>query len=271
MTLLDRLSRATRPLAIVGCVSIGTVYVLVGTLALLALSGHWQGSADEKRMVYLLMESPVGLAVLVSITLGLAGYALWRALEVVTDPYVHGEEGTGWLHRATAAVSALGYGAIAFSIARILVSEGGGRETSEDTQQALVARVFDWPAGAWLVAAIGVLVVAAGVGQFVVLGRRSYRSDVRMDDASPQARRAVDALAWYGYASRGVILSILGYFLIVSATTRNAEAAGDTDTAFDFIGGGLIGDWAFFVVAVGTIAYGLFMYACAKYYRFGGR
>lgn len=46
---------------------------------------------------------------------------------------------------------------------------------------------------------------------------------------------------------------------------------GDTDTAFDFIGGGVVGDSAFFVVALGTIAYGLFMLANARYYQFEAR
>ena len=63
---------------------------------------------------------------------------------------------------------------------------------------------------------------------------------------------------------------MLGYFLLRSALTHDASEVGDTDTAFDFIGGGVIGDSAFFVVALGTIAYGLFMYVNAKYYRFGG-
>jgi hypothetical protein len=40
------------------------------------------------------------------------------------------------------------------------------------------------------------------------------------------------------------------------------------DTAFDFVGGGLVGDTAFAIVALGTIAYGVFMYANAWHYRF---
>jgi hypothetical protein len=82
--------------------------------------------------------------------------------------------------------------------------------------------------------------------------------------------KILHGLAWYGYAARGVILCVLGYFLLTAGMTHDAAAAGDTDTAFDFIGGGLVGDSAFFLVALGTVAYGVFMYCCAAYYRFDG-
>lgn len=75
-------------------------------------------------------------------------------------------------------------------------------------------------------------------------------------------------MAWWGYAARGVILAVLGYFLIGAALSRDPSRVGDTDTAFDTIGGGFVGDAAFFLVALGTVAYGGFMYAAALFYRF---
>jgi hypothetical protein len=67
----------------------------------------------------------------------------------------------------------------------------------------------------------------------------------------------------YGYSARGVILCVLGYIFIRGALSRNPFVVGDTDTAFDFIGGGAIGDTAFAVVALGTVAYGVLMHASA--------
>jgi sulfur carrier protein ThiS len=165
---------------------------------------------------------------------------------------------------------------VAWSIATTATSGGdgnstsGGQEGSEQSQQLLVAQVLAWPAGVWLVGAAGVVLVVVGVLQFVLLFRRGYTTEIDLEGRSPGLQRAIHALAWYGYTARGVILGVLGYFLLRSAWTHDPSQAGDTDTAFDFIGGGVIGDSAFFVVAVGTIAYGLFMYANAKHYRFGG-
>jgi hypothetical protein len=75
-------------------------------------------------------------------------------------------------------------------------------------------------------------------------------------------------LAWYGYSARGVILCVLAWFLFKGAISGNPRAVGDTDTAFDFIGGGAVGDSAFAIVALGTIAYGVFMYMNAWHYKF---
>jgi hypothetical protein len=65
-----------------------------------------------------------------------------------------------------------------------------------------------------------------------------------------------------------VILCVLAWFLLDGAIRSDPKAVGDTDTAFDFIGGGIVGDSAFAVVALGTIAYGIFMYVNAWHYKF---
>jgi hypothetical protein len=173
------------------------------------------------------------------------------------------------LQRAGVGLSALGYGLLAFSAAGIAHESGGGaRDAPEEAQQLLVAQVLLWPGGNWVIGAAGTVLIVIGIVQFVLVARRSYAIEIAIEPRSRPAQVMLHGLAWYGYAARGVILSVLGYFLLDAAATDDATAAGDTDTAFDFIGGGLVGDSAFFVVALGTVAYGIFMYCCAAYYRF---
>ncbi len=80
--------------------------------------------------------------------------------------------------------------------------------------------------------------------------------------------RSGGRLSAAGYSARGVILCVLAWFLLDGAIRSDPKAVGDTDTAFDFIGGGIVGDSAFAVVALGTIAYGIFMYVNAWHYKF---
>lgn len=273
--LLDRLRHHAKPLARFGCVAIGTVYVIIGTLALIALSGLLIEVADEDRMIHLFMDIPGGAILIWAIVIGTAGYVLWRVVEVVTDPYEFGADLRGVAMRAAVGLSALAYGFLAFSAARIALNHNPGdsdrpADGAEEAQQRLVAQALDWPGGDWLVGGAGAVLVAVAIGQFVVLARRGYTTELDLADVSRRMRRTIHALAWYGYSARGVIVAVLGYFLLRAAVLRAPEEAGDTDTAFDFIGGGLIGDSAFFVVAVGTVAYGVFMYLNARYYRFGG-
>jgi hypothetical protein len=271
MDVLGAIRRKTRLLARVGCVSIGTVYILIGGIALLALSGRMIEMADEDRIVALLMSVPGGAILVWAIIAGSAGYVVWRAMEVVADPYGFGRGWKGMLQRAGVGLSALGYGLLAFSAARIAYGYSGGRrDAPEEEQQLVIAQALLWPGGGLLVAAAGAALVIVGLLQFGLVIRRSYAIEIDIEPRSEGMEKVLHGLAWYGYAARGVILCVLGYFLLKAGLTHDAAAAGDTDTAFDFIGGGVVGDSAFFVVALGTVAYGIFMYCCAVYYRFGG-
>lgn len=273
MHLLGRLSRVARPLARFGCVAIGTVYVLIGVLALLALAGIFIEAADEDRLIHVLRNLPGGTIVVWAIIAGAAGYVVWRAIEAWTDPYEFGTNWHGLLVRTGIALSAVGYAVLAYSAARIAAAPivRGRGQVAEEQRQRTIADVLTWPAGDWFVGAAGLFLLVMGVGQAVLLVRRSYTIEINLDDRTPAVRGFIHALAWYGYAARGVIIALLGYFLLRGGLNEDASRVGDTDTAFDTIGGGLIGDSAFFVVAVGTVAYGLFMYACALFYRFERR
>jgi hypothetical protein len=268
VSLASRLRKHTRPIARWGCVAIGTVYVLVGGVALLALSGVFTDHADENRIVRVVMEWPGGTVLIWTIIAGLVGWVIWRVIEVFADPYEFGSDWRGLATRVGVGLTGLAYGIVAFSAARIALGARGTTESSEQEQQRMVAEVLAWPGGAWWVGTAGVVLWIFAVLQVVLLIRRSYTIEIDMSNRSRPVKRVIHGLAWAGYSARGVILAVIGYFLVKAATTLNPEEVGDTDTAFDFIGGGTVGDSAFFVVAVGTIGYGIFMYLCAAFYRF---
>jgi hypothetical protein len=271
MSLASRLRRHTRPIARWGCIAIGTVYVLVGVVALLALSGVFTDHADEYRIVRVVMAWPGGAAIIWTIIAGLAGYVVWRVIEVFADPYEFGSDLRGLAIRIGVGLTGLAYGLVAFSAARIALGAPGTTETSEQELQQVVGQALAWPGGPWWVGLAGGALWIFAILQVGLIVRRSYAIEIDLDGRSPAMRRLIHALAWAGYAARGVILSVLGWFLVRAATTLDPEEVGDTDTAFDFIGGGIAGDSAFFLVALGTVGYGLFMYLAAAFYKFRKR
>jgi len=247
-----------------GCVSIGAIYAMIGLWAQLALLRLARPAADEERILQRLREFPGGAALVIAICLGVFGYMAWRLYEAARDPYGLDTGPAGLLDRAATALGALAYGAIAVSALKVLAGQGGHGEQS---QRDMVARVFQWPGGPWLVGAFGIVIVLVGFYQFVYVAGRNHRIRVRMDRLWPPARLGVDVLAWAGFAARGVILWVLGGCLAKAAWDFDPSKVRDTDSAFDFLGS--LNHKAFAAVAIGTVAYGAFLWINAAFYRFG--
>jgi len=250
---------AARVLARIGFISIGTIYILIGIWAMLALLRVANPAADEQRILHKMTEFPLGVALIGGLALGTLAYILWLIFQVVFDPYKFGNRLKGVGERVGIALSALAYGKIALGALTVL--RGGGAH-GEEERQRLTSQVLDWPAGRWLIGAAGLAVTIVGVFQIKYVYDGDHLHQMEMTRLSRPARVAVEGLGWVGYGARCVILVVLGWFLLHAAWSFDAKEVGDTDSAFDFLGlgGGALGNTLFSNVALGTIAYGLFMY-----------
>src|SRR4029078_5988234 len=85
------LTPAAHGLARVGGVSIGTVYLLIGVWAMLALLRIANPAADEQRIFQLVPQFPFGGALIAAVAVGTTGYILWLIFEAVFDPYRFGK------------------------------------------------------------------------------------------------------------------------------------------------------------------------------------
>jgi hypothetical protein len=259
-----------RVLARVGCFAIGTVYVLIGVWAMLALLCLADPAADEQRILDRLRELPFGSAFIAVIALGTVGYMLWLLFEATFDPYDFGRTAKGVAERVGIGLSTLAYGVIVAAAVRTLLGAGGH---GEEKQQRMVATVLDWPGGQWLVGGAAVLLASAAVYQLKYVYDRDHLRRLELGRSATIARMAVNALGWAGYGARCAILLVLSWFLLRSAWSLDPRAMGDTDSAFDFLGlgGGPLGDGVFSIVALGTIAYGIFLYVNGVFFRFAAQ
>jgi hypothetical protein len=257
-----------RVLARAGCFAIGTVYVLIGVWAMLALLRIADPAADEQRILNRLREVPFGSVFIAIIALGTVGYMLWLLFEAAFDPYEFGRTPKGVAERVGIGLSTLAYGVIASAAIRTLLGVG---DNGEEKQQRIVAHVLDWPGGPWLVGGAGVLVASVGVYQLKYVYDRDHLRRIELERWTTGARIAINALGWAGYGARCAILLVLSWFLLRAAWSLDPRAMGDTDSAFDFLGlgGGPGGDALFSAVALGTIAYGIFLYVNGVFFRFG--
>src|SRR5215203_5810791 len=73
-------SRGVEMLGRVGLVARGTIYILIGILALQMAFGDAARSANQKGAFHAIASQPFGAVLLWVIAFGLVGYALWQAL-----------------------------------------------------------------------------------------------------------------------------------------------------------------------------------------------
>ena len=183
-------------LARLGYAARGAVSLLFGLLALLAAFGRDGGGATgSKGALQELLLHPLGDVLLAAVALGLFGFALWRALQALLDADGLGREPKAMAVRAGQAVSAvahLGLGVFALSLL-VGWGHGGGNEeqSARDWTLWLLARPF----GEWLVGAVGLAVIGAGLG---MAGKAWSASFMRRLACGPEQARWVVPLGRAG-------------------------------------------------------------------------
>lgn len=254
-------------LARAGAVSIGIVYVLIGVIALLSFMRVRHGGADESSVLNLLQRIPLGEVVVGLILLGLLAYIFWEFYNAWKDPYGYGNSIKGIGKRIGVACAGLAYGIIAYSAFQALLNLTQGTHGDPTSQRLLVAKIFHWGAGEWIVGVFGAVVALVGLAQFVYVIKKGYREKIEVSLISKTKKLVIAVFAWLGHFARGIILLIMAFFLIKASVESNPSEVVNTDKAFDFLGDE-IGHFSFIAVAIGTICYGIYMFLLSYYYDF---
>lgn len=251
-----------RALARFGFAAKGTVYLLIGVLALLAATGQRGGqTADKKQAVQTLQVLPGGPVLLGLIAFGLLGYIVWRFTQAVVDTESKGSDAKGLGRRIGYVGSGLLYASLAWYAAKLALN--GSADAGGDAQQTLTARVLSWPGGEWIVLLAGVAIIGGGLYQIYKAYSGKFHKDVSSSNIPGQQQNMVYRLGQLGYTARGVVMAIIGYFFVQAGRQSRAAAVGSTDEAFDLLA--TMGPVVLGIVALGLMAYGLYMLVQARY------
>lgn len=243
-------------LARAGYAAKGIVYILVGGLAASAAlrGGGTEGSEDALAQ---LSGAPFGRVLLGIIALGLAGFVVWRLVGATLNP-----ENDGAGRRAFYVVSALVYGGLAMEAGRLSLEAGGGGEGDHWTR-TLMAQPF----GPWLVVLAGAAVALFGLQQIW----RGFTADI--DDRLALSALSSRARAWairtgrLGLGARGVVLAIIGAFMVGAGLSADPASARGVGGALSAVRGQPYGRWLLAAVALGLVAYGVYGLVRARWRR----
>jgi hypothetical protein len=253
-------------LPIFGCIATGIIYTTIGVIAMLSFLKVRHGGADESSMLAILNDYVIGKVFIWTILLGTGSYIVWRIHESITDPYGYGSGMKGVAKRTGIALSSMADVLIVYAGIRVLLGVGNIQlDGQPEEERAMVRSLLQHSWGRASVICMGSVISITAVIQFLYGVTRGYKERVDMDHFRPVIRNTIHFLAWAGYFARGIILGITGFFFIKAGVLVNARYVVNTDKAFDFIGDEA-GHLFFILAAVGTMCYGLFMFALGGTY-----
>lgn len=251
-------SKPVEALARLGLVARGVIWMTIGLLALEIASGGG-GEADRQGALRAIAAKPFGHTLLVVLLVGFCGYALWRALEAaVGHRDEDGAKRTG--KRLVSASRTVIYGFFAVTTVSFLAS--GGAKKGDNTKP-MTARVMEHSGGQLLVGAIGAALIVGGL----VIAIRAIRADF-LDKLGPTPGWVRSTAAWVGRVgliSRGLVIALVGWFLLDAAISFDPQDAKGLDQSLRTLAHQPYGGWLLSVVALGLLMFALWSWIEARY------
>ncbi|MER2998736.1 DUF1206 domain-containing protein [Pontibacter populi] len=245
----------------VGLVAKGTVYFLLGVLALAAAFeiGKEAQEINRKEVFLFIEELFLGKVLLLFFSIGLACYCVWRLLQAITDTEEKGTGIRGLIYRARYGASGTFYGFLAFLSGRLAMSSGTG---SDSIKQTFITEVLQKPMGQWLLL-FGAVLIGLGGAYFIYEGlSEGYRDKIKEAGLDHKSEELMIKTGKIGHVSRGAVWGIFSYLLVRAALGAKKSAGG---SAFYFLESASYGAYLLGAVALGLICYSLFVFIEARY------
>lgn len=250
--LVDR-SEAARIVARAGLVARALFYLVLASLVVrVAVEGAGSGpQANPNGALSFVAGDWAGMAAIGAAALGFLVFGVVRVAGAVRD------ERASRGKRALTLVQGLFYVALAWVPLSFLL---GQRQTgSEQAQQGQAERLFGWPGGRELLAALGLIVVGVCVFQIREAVSQNFADGLNLRRAPRWARRLVEVAGTVGIVSRALVFVPIGVLLVVAAVQADPAHAKGLDGELATLAGkswwgpGILG-----VVAAGLAVFALY-------------
>jgi hypothetical protein len=273
-------STPVRWLARGGLVANGVVNIIIGAIAVSVAAGV-NARADQSGALTAVAETPGGFLVLWVAAVSLFGLAFWQLTDAawVTAP----RQSTRLMRRATDVGKALGFAGI--GVATLFFALGGGRGRAaggtgaggagtgggaRETEDAhrLSVWLLETPGGAVLLVAVA-LVVASIATAHLIRGVSRHFSE-ELTPLTGATRIIVFTLGAFGHLAKAAGLFVVAALLLAAVVFDEPAQVTGLDGALKYLATLPLGTWLLAIVAIGFIAYGLYLFARARYMRLWG-
>ncbi|MBE9118823.1 DUF1206 domain-containing protein [Lusitaniella coriacea LEGE 07157] len=253
-------------LARLGYATKGFVYVSIGLLALQTALGTGGKTTSSSGVLQTIAGQPFGKIFLISIAIGLIGYALWRIIEAIVDPADKGTDVEGLGSRLGYVCSGVAYGALSWEAIALVMnagnSGGGGSSTVSWT-----ARILEQPFGRWLVVLGGAVAIGIGFYRLYRAYKTKFRKKLDLGELSQDQQNWVVQVCRFGVAARGMVFVLLGGSLLQAARQYDPQKAKGLDGILSALVQQPFGKILLAIMSLGLMAYGGYMVVQARYRR----
>ncbi|HEY2552482.1 MAG TPA: DUF1206 domain-containing protein [Streptosporangiaceae bacterium] len=249
-------------LARAGLAARGTMYVLIGIIAIQIAVGAGQHQADRSGAVRLVAATPFGTLILWLLVIGFAGMTLWRLSEAAFG--AAGPDGSKPAKRAANLARGIFYGFVTYGILKYALGIGSP-SSSDRTSRDLTATALHHPGGQIIVILAGLGFIAGGLYVAYRALTAKFSKRLRMAGTSPATRTSVRRLGQVGGTARGAVFCTVGVFLVVAALSDQPHKAKGIDSALRALAHTPLGPFLLVIVAIGLILFGVFSFCEARW------
>lgn len=267
MDVLSRVRRTAhgRTLGILGRLGLaaqGICFGIIGVLAIGVATGTGGATTDPQGALDALASTAWTHALLVLLTIGFAGYAVWRFGQALFDRGDMGHSFAGLFRRSIQLVQGSAYAVLAFGAAKT-VAGAGSRPGGE---RRAAAGVLGWPGGRELVGLVAtILGVTAIVLVYWALSRR-FEESLRMRKIGERTTRLVQTTGVVGLCALAVVAGIVSWFLFKAVIEFDPRTPVGIGGALAKLGATPYGSAVLGVTAAGLIVFCVFDLLQARYH-----
>jgi hypothetical protein len=212
--------------------------------------------ADQTGALRAVSDTALGGVLLVLLGVGLAVFAVWKVTQAVIPESADADLLGAFRRIGWAGLGAF-YGLLGW--AALSIATGGGRSAgSEESTDALTARLMGAPGGRLLVAGVGVVVL--GVAAFHLHKGVTYGfvDDLDTADLSDRAETWIGRFGVAGFVARALVLAVAGWFFLRAAIRFDPDQAVGLDGALRELAALVFGRVLLLMTGGGLLVAGLY-------------
>lgn len=243
----------------------GIIYITMGFIAFRSALGKSSTPADQLGAIATFGKLPYAQVLLWVILVGLISYSLWGLIRAFLDPFHKGRDMKGLLARGGYLLSAVTYASFVLPTYHLITGARRGARSNQTAQFVIKLMALPW--GRFLVGAIGVGAVAAGIYQIYMGITLNFEQEFKPYALSPEQRKVAKQVGRFGTSARGIVFTLVGYFLVLAAYYARPGHAQGFAGALRFLAQQPYGLWLLGTVAAGLIAFGIYSLMSAAWFR----